>query len=57
MTRADMTPAELLAECERLECICQALHDRLLRGSDDRELLALAETAWTGRNGQGKGPP
>lgn len=34
------------AECERLKAICVAVHDRLLRGEDDRDLLAMLEEAW-----------
>lgn len=34
------------AECERLKAICVAVHDRLLRGDDDRELMAMLEEAW-----------
>jgi hypothetical protein len=34
------------AEIERLSGICVAAHDRLLRGDDDRDLLALLATAW-----------
>jgi hypothetical protein len=33
-------------EIERLRGICVAAHDRLLRGDDDRDLLALLATAW-----------
>jgi len=29
-----------------LQAICVAAHDRLLRGDDDRDLLALLATAW-----------
>lgn len=38
--------AELQREVDRLRGICTALHDRLLRGDSDAELMALAETAW-----------
>lgn len=34
------------AEIYRLKIICQSAHDRLLRGDDDRELLALLAQAW-----------
>lgn len=37
---------EARAEVERLQRICEALHDRLLRGDQDRELLALVAGAW-----------
>ena len=36
----------LAVEVERLKAICVAVHDRLLRGDDDNELLALLATAW-----------
>jgi len=38
----------LMAEVDRLKSICAALHDRLLRGDDDRELIDLAAQAWDG---------
>lgn len=38
--------ARLLAELDRLRAICVSAHDRLLRGDDDRELLALLATGW-----------
>lgn len=38
--------AELRAEVARLRGICTSLHDRLLRGDSDADLLALAETGW-----------
>jgi hypothetical protein len=50
--QAELAAAELRrlhpfeAECERLKAICVAVHDRLLRGDDDRELLAMLEEAW-----------
>lgn len=43
------TPAVMIAaaeELDRLRAICTAAHDRLLRGDDDRELLALLATGW-----------
>lgn len=36
-------------EIERLLAICQNAHDRLLRGDDDSELLAILEQAWSAR--------
>ena len=36
-------------EAARLMCICQNAHDRLLRGDDDSELLAILEQAWNAR--------
>ena len=41
-------------EIERLQGICVAAHDRLLRGDDDNVLLALLAEAWTpGENPDG----
>ena len=37
---------EAAREIERLLAICQNAHDRLLRGDDDSELLAILEQAW-----------
>lgn len=37
---------EAADEIERLRAICVSAHDRLLRGDDDRELLALLATGW-----------
>lgn len=34
------------AEIQRLQRICVAMHDRLLRGDNDRDLLALVADAW-----------
>ena len=45
MASLEAAPA-LLAEVARVTEICRAAHDGLLRGDDDRELLALLETAW-----------
>ena len=48
---------EARAEVARLQRICESVHDRLLRGDQDRELLALVAGAWrrnaelTGRRG------
>jgi hypothetical protein len=36
----------LAVEVERLKALCETVHDRLLRGDDDNELLALLATAW-----------
>lgn len=33
-------------EIERLLAICTTVHDRLLRGDDDKELLGALEQAW-----------
>ena len=33
-------------DAARLMAICQNAHDRLLRGDDDSELLAILEQAW-----------
>jgi hypothetical protein len=44
----------LLLEVKRLESICVAVHDRLLRGDDDRALLALAAEAWERPNVRAK---
>jgi len=38
---------EAAREIERLMAICQNAHDRLLRGDDDSELLAILEQAWS----------
>lgn len=38
--------ASLVAEVARLQRICTSIHDGLLRGDDDRELIALAAQAW-----------
>jgi hypothetical protein len=39
-------PGEYKEEVLRLMLICQAAHDRLLRGDDDTELLAILAEAW-----------
>ena len=36
----------LMLEIERLHGVCVGVHDGLLRGYDDRELLAMAENGW-----------
>lgn len=51
-------PQDSEAEIKRLQAICVSAHDRLLRGDDDNELLALLATAWEkpqdgGEKGQG----
>ena len=38
---------EAAREIERLTCICENTHNRLLRGDDDSELLAILEQAWS----------
>ncbi|MFC7302577.1 hypothetical protein [Cognatiluteimonas weifangensis] len=38
-------------EIERLEMICVSAHDRLLRGDEDAELLAILEKAWKAKRG------
>ena len=40
---------EAARDIERLACICENAHDRLLRGDDDSELLAILEQAWNAR--------
>lgn len=42
-------------EAARLLAICQNAHDRLLRGDDDSELLAILEQAWSARRALGAG--
>lgn len=42
-------PAAVVDEAARLLAICQNAHDRLLRGDDDSELLAILEQAWMAR--------
>ena len=42
-------PAAAPDEAARLLAICQNAHDRLLRGDDDSELLAILEQAWNAR--------
>jgi hypothetical protein len=41
---------ELATEIDRLSKIIVQAHDRLLRGDDDKELLALLETGWGERS-------
>ncbi len=38
--------ANLRREVSRLQNICVMAHDRLLRGDEDAELLAILERAW-----------
>ena len=45
-----------LQEIERLRGVCESVHDGLLRGYDDRELIALAAQGW-GHNAVVTGPP
>lgn len=40
-------PAAVVDDAARLLAICQNAHDRLLRGDDDSELLAILEQAWS----------
>lgn len=44
--RAVEQPWVVVDEAARLLAICQNAHDRLLRGDDDSELLAILEQAW-----------
>lgn len=48
-------PAAVVDEAARLLAICQNAHDRLLRGDDDSELLAILEQAWSARRALGAG--
>lgn len=47
--RLAQQPAAVPDESARLLAICQNAHDRLLRGDDDSELLAILEQAWSAR--------
>ena len=47
--RLAQQPAAVPDEAARLLAICQDAHDRLLRGDDDSELLAILEQAWNAR--------
>jgi hypothetical protein len=38
--------AEAADEIERLQTLCVRVHDRLLRGDSDAELLAMLESGW-----------
>ena len=40
------TLGALMLEIERLHGICTGVHDGLLRGEDDIDLIALAEQGW-----------
>ena len=40
------TLGALMLEIERLHGVCVGVHDGLLRGYDDRDLLAMAEKGW-----------
>ena len=53
--RLAQQPAAAPNEAARLLAICQNAHDRLLRGDDDSELLAILEQAWNAREAQGVG--
>jgi hypothetical protein len=45
---------ELREEVARLCRLCTAAHDQILRGVDDKELLALLASSWRQRPGIGK---